>query len=73
MIPIGTRIQFTKQLECGPTEDHPAFLYASIGETGVVVGHDASEGYEVKTDSWPLRFGASDDEFVVVEAAKGGE
>lgn len=65
--PIGTRIRFTRRLDCGPTGDHPGFLYARRGELGRIVGHGTQEGYWVVADSWPAKFGASEDEFEVVK------
>lgn len=65
--PVGTRIRFTKELATGATGDHPALSYASKGDLGEVTGHGCREGYWVKTDNWPTPFGASEDEFEVVE------
>lgn len=62
-LPIGTRIRFTKRLDCEATGDHPAFLYASVGELGEITGHGTPEGYWAKTDHWPNPFGVSRDEF----------
>lgn len=64
-LPVGTRIRFTRTLDCGPTGDHPALLYAKRGELGSITGHGCAEGYWVRTDSWPNSFGASPDEFEV--------
>ena len=60
--PIGTRIRFVMTLDCGPTGDHPALLYASKGELGTITGHGTKEGYWVTADSWPHAFGASENE-----------
>ncbi|WGS53524.1 hypothetical protein LFL96_20920 [Paraburkholderia sp. D15] len=65
---IGTRIQFSKTLTEGPTDEHPGRLYASSGETGEITGYNNFEGYMVKTDSWPHSFGASRDEFAPLRA-----
>lgn len=57
MLPIGTRIRFTKTL------DHPDIVLAYRGDTGEITGHGTPEGYWVKADGWPAPFGASRDEF----------
>lgn len=66
-LPIGTRIRFAKRLDCGPTEDHPGFLFAERGELGEITGHGTKEGYWVKANHCPAPFGASADEFEVVK------
>lgn len=59
-LPVGTRIRFTKTLECGPTGDHPAFLYARKGEYGAVTGHSDVKGlHRVTWDGWPTPFTAT--------------
>jgi hypothetical protein len=47
------RIRFLRDITCGPTGDHPAFIYAAKGEGGHIthVG-DCWEGYMVKWDGW---------------------
>ena len=67
MIPVGTKIKFTRELSCDATGDHPAFLFASKGQLGEVTGYGTREGYWVKADNWPAPFGASENEFVLVE------
>jgi len=67
LLPIGTRIRFTKTLESGPDEYSPGNLYARAGEFGEITGHGTQEGYWVKWDAWPNPFGASADEFEVAE------
>ena len=67
MLPIGTRIRFTQRLDAGPSEDHPAILYAARGATGEITGHGTKEGYWVKTDDWPHPFGAAETEFEVIK------
>lgn len=57
-LPIGTPIRFLKKLDAAANENHPAIIYADKGETGTITGHNASEGYMVKTDTWPASFGA---------------
>ena len=65
---VGDKIRFTKTLDCGPTGDRPAMLYASKGETGEIVKvGGCREGFWVKTDSWPEPFGADDTEFVKID------
>lgn len=69
--PIGTKIKFIKTLTEGANDEHPGCLFATDGETGIIVSHNASEGYMVKTDSYDAPFGASyGDEFILVEAIK---
>jgi len=71
MIPVGTRVRFTKHLYGEPTGDHPAFLFANVGDEGVVMRNDGSGiwPYSVKRDKWlHASFKASSDEFVVIEA-----
>ncbi len=72
VLPVGTRIQFTQTLREGPSEDHPALLYASYGELGEITGHGTKEGYWVKADHWPHPFGASRNEFKPVAALEAG-
>lgn len=62
---IGTRIRFNRTLQEQATGDHPALLYAYEGETGQIVGDDAPEGYWIKTDNHPDKFGAAPHEFDV--------
>lgn len=63
LLPVGTRIRFTKTLSDGPCEDHPGQLYARAGDVGEITDHGCPEGYWVKRDVWPHAFGASRDEF----------
>lgn len=58
LLPVGTRIKFTKTLTSGPDEFSPGNLYAEKGDLGVVVGHDCWEGHRVKWDKWDAPFGA---------------
>lgn len=58
ILPVGTRIKFIRRIESGPDEFSPGNLYAAFGELGEVVGHGCHEGHWVKTDSWPVKFGA---------------
>lgn len=66
MLPVGTRIKFLKTLTEPACGDHPALLYATEGEAGVVTKHGAREGYWVKADNWPNAFGASPHEFEAI-------
>ena len=70
LLNVGTRIRFTQDLEGSATEDRPACLYARKGELGTITGHGCSEGYWVKTDSWPHAFGCAPEEFEVVPATR---
>lgn len=63
LLPVGTRIRFTRTLTEDATGDHPAYIYARKGDEGEVTGHGTSEGYWVKWDKWPHAFGAGRDEF----------
>lgn len=67
--PIGCRIRFRKTLDASPNEDHPAIVYARIGEKGEITGYDAREGYMVKADAWPHSFGDAPDEFEALAKA----
>lgn len=68
ILPVGTRIVFTKTLEDGPDEHSPGNLYAKKGEGGVVTGHSCREGHMVKWDGWDAPFGAwHGTEFVVAK------
>lgn len=69
MIPIGTRIQFVKTLDSGPDDYSPGDLYAVKGDLGRITGHGTREGYWVTWDEWPAAFGASDEEFKIVDEA----
>lgn len=69
-IPAGTRIRFTKTLDSPADEERQAQLYARKGELGEVTGHGYREGYWVKVDRWPHPFGASADEFEVINNDK---
>jgi hypothetical protein len=64
MLPIGTKIKFTKTLIEPASGDSPSLLFATKDETGEITGHGTYEGYWVKTDDWPNAFGASDSEFI---------
>jgi len=66
LLPVGTRIRFTEDLEEGATCDHPPLSYAQKGQTGTITGHGTWEGYWAKTDTWPNAFGAKRSEFEVV-------
>jgi hypothetical protein len=57
-LPVGTRVRFVKQLTAATTGDHPALLYAEVGERGVVAGHGCMEGHWVRVDNTPATFGA---------------
>lgn len=65
LLAIGTRIIFTKTLTKPACEDSPACIYARKGDGGEIVSHGCREGYWVKWDAWPHKFGASADEFTV--------
>lgn len=62
---VGTRIRFNQTLTERSCGDHPELLYANEGEKGTIVGYGASEGYWVKTDNHPAKFGAAPHEFDV--------
>jgi hypothetical protein len=57
-LPVGTRVRFIKELGADATGDHPALLYAEVGERGVVTGHDCKEGHWVRADNTASAFGA---------------
>jgi hypothetical protein len=67
LLPTGTRIRFTKTLEEPPDGDRPLQTYAERGESGEITGQGAPEGYWARTDRCPHLFGASRNEFEVIE------
>lgn len=58
ILPVGTRIIFTRTLQSGPDDYGPGNHYATRGDGGIVTGHDCKEGHRVKWDGWPTPFGA---------------
>ncbi len=62
-LPVGTRIRFTRTLDCGPTEESPALLFANKDEEGEITGHGCWEGYWVKRDAWDEPFGCERKDF----------
>ena len=55
---VGTKIRFKQTLDAPANEDHPAIEYAHYNETGEIVKvGGCREGFWVKTDSWPHKFG----------------
>ncbi len=67
LIPVGTRIKFTKTMRRAACEDAPEQVFAYVGEHGAIVGHGTKEGYWAVTDAWPNEFGVSDEEFDVLD------
>jgi hypothetical protein len=67
LLPVGTVIRFLTTLVDGPDEHGPGNLYARAGDLGRITGHGAKEGYWVTWQHWPHPFGASCDEFEIVE------
>lgn len=65
---VGTRIRFKKTLTAVANEDHPDIQYARKGETGEItrIG-GCRERFWVKTDNWKAPFGATSDEFEVLD------
>jgi len=59
LLPIGTRIVFTKTLESGPDEFSPGNLYARKGDGGVITGHGTPEGYWVAFWDYSVVFAPS--------------
>lgn len=64
---IGTKIRFTRDLTGDATGDHPAFIYAYRGETGMItkIG-GCKEGYWAKTNTWEAAFGCNRTEFEII-------
>lgn len=58
MIPIGTRIKFTKTIYEPACGDHPAFIMCRCNELGIITGYAALNipewpwPYLVKWDAW---------------------
>lgn len=66
LLPIGTRIRFTKTLTEPANEDHPGIVFAKEGDLGRITGHGTLEGYWATWDHWKAAFGVSPEEFEVV-------
>ncbi|KKM96913.1 hypothetical protein LCGC14_1173230 [marine sediment metagenome] len=69
MVEVGDRIRFKRDLDCGPTDEHPAFIYAEKGGYGTItkVG-GCREGYWALWDGWKsAAFGCSREEFEVMK------
>ena len=66
-LPAGSKIKFLRELPSGPTEEMPAFLYATKGGTGEITGHGCWEGYQVKWDRWTEPFGCKREDFELIE------
>lgn len=68
VLPVGTRVRFTRTLTSAADEFSPGNLYAKKGELGTITGHGAPEGYWVKWDGWMhAAFGASREEIEPAE------
>ena len=65
---VGDRIRFKHTLDCGPTGDHPAYIYARKDEFGVIIKvGGCREGFWVKWDGWPhAPFGCESKDFEVI-------
>ncbi len=61
----GMRIRFLRDIDCGPTGEHPAFIYARKGEGGRITQVGGCwEGFWVKWDGWPsAAFGCQSKDF----------
>jgi len=68
--PAGAKIRFKRELSQGPTEETPAFLFATENGTGVITGHGTWEGYWVKWDKWPSSFGCKEEDFEVIDGTE---
>jgi hypothetical protein len=71
LIPIGTRVRFTKTIIEDATGDHPRFLLAEEGELGNVAVHYEFAHlypYGVVADRCPNRFAVAGDEIEEVTA-----
>ena len=65
---VGDRICFKRDLEEGPTGEHPSLLYARKGEGGHITRIGGCwEGYWVKWDRWPsAAFGCQAKDFELI-------
>ena len=63
--PIGTRIEFLRELSSGPTEDSPSILFAPKNGQGEIIGYGCWEVYWVKWDGWEAPFGCEEKDFKV--------
>lgn len=67
-IKVGQRIRFPYEISCGPTDEHPALLFAKQGQLGRITAvGDCSEGYRATWDGWPTPFGIARNEFEPVD------
>ncbi len=66
---VGDRIRFLRDIDCGPTGSHPAFIYGRKGEFGIITKVGGCwEGFWVKWDGWKhAAFGCQEKDFEVVE------
>lgn len=69
MLEVGTKIRFLRTLDAPANEDHPAIEYAYCNETGEIVEvGGCKEGFWVKTDNWPHKFGCESKDFEALKA-----
>lgn len=61
------RIRFLRDIEEGPTGEHPAYIYARKGERGRITKVGMCwEGFWVKWDGWPqAAFGCQSKDFEI--------
>lgn len=66
-LPVGTRIRFLRTLDAPANEETPPKIYAYAGQLGRIVGGQTKEGYAVISDGCKHWFGASQEEFEVIQ------
>ncbi len=68
---VGDRIRFLRTLDCGPTGEHPAYIYAEKGDYGHITEVGGCwEGFWVKWDGWKhAAFGCEAKDFEVITEA----
>jgi hypothetical protein len=61
----GMRIRFLRDLTCGPTGEHPVYIYAEKGSGGRITKEGGCwEGFWVKWDGWKhAAFGCQSKDF----------
>ena len=62
LMPVGTKVKFTKLLFDEACGDHPAILFARPNDTGVIHSHGKFNHYRCQADGYPAVFGVNSDE-----------
>lgn len=62
LMPVGTRVTFTKLLFDEACGDHPGILFAYPNDTGVIDSHGRFHHYRCRADGYSAVFGVNSDE-----------